>query len=71
MVEESKSNSLNMKVLTAFCFDTLIAKLKKEELPKYPENLEDPAYPIFVTWTIGKEEDLRGCIGTFAGRKLS
>ena len=27
--------------------------------------------PLFVTWTIGEEEDLRGCIGTFEKRKLS
>ena len=24
-----------------------------------------------MTWTIGKDDDLRGCIGTFAGKRLS
>ena len=28
------------------------------------------AFPLFVTWTIGKDKDLRGCIGTFASEKL-
>ena len=25
---------------------------------------------IFDTWTKGKKEDLRGCLGTFTGQKL-
>jgi len=60
-------NKLEMKTLTSHCFDTLMAGLDKKELPKYPSSQPDPEYPIFVTWTIGKDEDLRGCIGTFAG----
>ena len=27
-------------------------------------------YPLFVTWTISKDEDLRGCIGTFEAEPL-
>ncbi|CDW90028.1 UNKNOWN [Stylonychia lemnae] len=64
-------NQLDLKILAAFCFNTLIAKLDKKELPNYPDGLEDPKYPIFVTWTKGPESDLRGCIGTFQGQRLS
>ena len=39
-------------------------------MPQYPDG-PDPEYPLFVTWTIGREEELRGCIGTFAGKRLS
>ena len=57
-----------MKTLAAHCFDTLISALKgaKSDLPEYPGDQPDLEYPIFVTWTKGKEDDLRGCIGTFA-----
>jgi uncharacterized protein (TIGR00296 family) len=63
-----------LKDLAAHCFDTLLAQLNSKTgsaLPKYPSHLEDPEYPIFVTWTKGKEDDLRGCIGTFAPQRLS
>ena len=66
--EEQKP--LNLTSLAAHCFDTLLAKLDKREVPPYPE-AEDPEYPIFVTWTKGRDEDLRGCIGTFAAQRLS
>ena len=58
-----------LKLLSSFCFETLQAKLSKKKMPSYPESVPDPSYPIFVTWTTGKEEDLRGCIGTFSGDK--
>lgn len=61
---------VNLTALAAHCFDTLLAQLERKELPKYPLE-EDPEYPIFVTWTKGKDDDLRGCIGTFAGQRLS
>lgn len=64
--DENSESGIDMKVLSAFCFDTLLASLDKKKLPKYPEGLADPSYPIFVTWTIGHDDDLRGCIGTFA-----
>ena len=58
-----------MKVLASYCFDIIVSKLNgvgMKELPPYPNSQPDPEYPIFVTWTIGKDDDLRGCIGTFA-----
>ena len=56
----------HMKRWAAHCFDTLITKLKSKSKLKYPVDLPDPKYALFVTWTVGKEEDLRGCIGTFS-----
>lgn len=55
-----------MKRWSAFCFDTLIDKLSGKAAPKYPADMPDPKYALFVTWTKGNEEDLRGCIGTFS-----
>jgi AMMECR1 domain-containing protein len=67
MVEPTQEQTIDMKSLTTHCFDSLMAGLKKIDLPAYPSHLEDPEYPIFVTWTMGKDDDLRGCIGTFSG----
>lgn len=64
-----RANPEATKLHCKYCFDVLIAKLSGKELPKYPENLEDPKVPIFVTWKI--KDDLRGCIGTFAPAQLS
>ena len=34
--------------------------------------MADNKYPLFVTWTTGQEDELRGCIGTFSSdSKLS
>ena len=52
-----------MHIMAAFCFETLFAKLQNLLPPKYPSSLPDAAYPLFVTWM--KQDDLRGCIGTF------
>ena len=52
--------------MSAFCFQTLISKLQAKPLPEYPKDLPDMKYALFVTWTKGKQEDLRGCIGTFS-----
>ena len=60
------------KALCAFCFDTIIASLNGEKEPEYPkEKAPDEKYPLFVTWTKGKDDDLRGCIGTFSPSFLS
>ncbi|XP_050423625.1 nuclear protein AMMECR1 [Adelges cooleyi] len=47
-----------------FCFDTLYSYLNSLEPPKNPDFTNDP-FPLFVTWEIGKDKKLRGCIGTF------
>mmetsp|Transcript_5913 Transcript_5913/g.4220 ORF Transcript_5913/g.4220 Transcript_5913/m.4220 type:complete len:96 (+) Transcript_5913:156-443(+) len=41
------------------------------EVKDFPEDWKRPKYPIFVTWSIGTDEDLRGCIGTFKATKLN
>jgi len=57
--------------MCAFCFDSLIARLKKQDLTPLLERFldaepsSDAEFPLFVTWKIGRDKDLRGCIGTF------
>lgn len=56
----------DLTILCYICFDTLSAKLFKH-IPKitFPKEFELISCPLFVTWTIGNEDNLRGCIGTF------
>ena len=57
--------------MCAVCFEILIETLNKkntENLVKQfnsEEPLANSPCPLFVTWKIGEDEDLRGCIGTF------
>ncbi|XP_065644175.1 AMMECR1-like protein isoform X2 [Hydra vulgaris] len=59
------------KDMVYYCFDVLLSHLKQLELPKNksPKFTNDP-YPLFVTWKVGIEKRLRGCIGTFSALKL-
>ncbi|XP_070160007.1 uncharacterized protein CG5902-like isoform X1 [Polyergus mexicanus] len=52
-----------------FCFDVLYCQLHQLDSPKAP-NFSNEAFPLFVTWTIGKDMRLRGCIGTFNAMHL-
>lgn len=57
----------DLKKLCVFAFDVISKKLIDE--PKkleFPEKFLPYEFPLFVTWQIGKEKDLRGCIGTFS-----
>ena len=64
-------NSPDLKLLCVYVFDTLISYLTKEKIPnRFPNSLKNKKFPLFVTWTTGKEKDLRGCIGTFASYDL-
>jgi len=47
-----------------FCFDVLYCHLYHLDPPRVPSFSNDQ-YPLFVTWKIGKDKKLRGCIGTF------
>lgn len=47
-----------------YCFDVLANHLNNVGPPKNP-CFTDDAFPLFVTWTMGRDKDLRGCIGTF------
>lgn len=52
-----------------YCFDVLNSHLHKHPdhpIPKFNNN----EFPLFVTWYIGKEKRLRGCIGTFTPLSL-
>ena len=64
-------NSPDLKLLCVFAFDTLISYLTKEKITNcFPESLKSKTFPLFVTWTTGKNKELRGCIGTFASNNL-
>jgi hypothetical protein len=39
--------------------------------PSLPPALPNDPYPLFVTWFIGSEQKLRGCIGTFTPMNLA
>lgn len=48
-----------------FCFEVLYKHLNDMDPPSDPSNFNNDKYPFFVTWYVGKEKRLRGCIGTF------
>lgn len=47
-----------------YCFDVLNSHLHKHSDHPSPK-FDNKQFPLFVTWYIGKEKRLRGCIGTF------
>ncbi|ENN72119.1 AMMECR1-like protein [Dendroctonus ponderosae] len=66
------SNGMGMVAMPEmcfFCFDVLYCHLYNLAPPKTPTFSND-AYPLFVTWKIGKDKRLRGCIGTFNAMNL-
>ena len=64
-------NDLNYSLLCKYCFEVLEgALLKNKKKITFPEEFKGKSYPLFVTWTTGKEKELRGCIGTFTKGKL-
>ncbi|ALC45934.1 CG5902 [Drosophila busckii] len=52
-----------------FCFEVLDCELNNIDGPTTPMFSND-AYPLFVTWKIGRDKRLRGCIGTFSAMEL-
>jgi len=52
-----------------FCFDVLYCHLYNLAAPSQPPFSNDQ-YPLFVTWKIGRDSKLRGCIGTFNEMQL-
>ena len=59
-------NSPELKLLCVFVFDILISRLTKNNIQaNFPKIFKNQKFPVFVTWTIGQEKILRGCIGTF------
>jgi len=59
-----KAPSIVKPEMCYFCFDVLYCHLYNLDPPRVPSFTND-YYPLFVTWRIGKEKKLRGCIGTF------
>lgn len=52
-----------------YCFDVLHSHLHKSNNSPRP-SFTNKEFPLFVTWYIGKEKRLRGCIGTFSPLNL-
>lgn len=52
-----------------FCFDVILSHLNCAEPPRNPSFVNE-SFPIFVTWNIGRDKRLRGCIGTFSAMNL-
>lgn len=52
-----------------YCFDVLANHLNNADPPRSP-CFTNEAFPLFVTWTMGRDKNLRGCIGTFEAINL-
>jgi len=57
------------KEMCYYCFDVLTSNLNNQKYPITPSFTNKP-FPLFVTWSSGKEKKLRGCIGTFSEQPL-
>ncbi|XP_043823509.1 AMMECR1-like protein [Dromiciops gliroides] len=55
--------------MCCYCFDVLYCHFYGFPQPRLPRFTNDP-YPLFVTWTTGRDKQLRGCIGTFSAMNL-
>merc|ERR1712223_1368080 len=53
-----------------FCFDVLYCDLYNLQPPQQPTTFSNAEFPLFVTWKIGRDQRLRGCIGTFNDMEL-
>ena len=69
---EKDEEQLNLSLLCKYCFEVLESALSNKDykIIPFPEEFKGKSYPLFVTWTLGKEKELRGCIGTFEKSKL-
>ncbi|XP_058817594.1 uncharacterized protein CG5902-like [Topomyia yanbarensis] len=67
--DDAPSMANSMSEMCFYCFDVLYRELYNLEEPRRPSFTND-SYPLFVTWKIGKDKRLRGCIGTFTAMRL-
>ena len=69
---EKAKEEPNISLLCKYCFKVLEYSLSNKDIKKvpFPEEFKGKSYPLFVTWTLGKEKELRGCIGTFEDSEL-
>ena len=63
-------SNIDLTPLCKYCFETLENALSNKGEAEFPEEFKGKSYPLFVTWTTGKNKELRGCIGTFSKDKL-
>ena len=65
-------DNLDISPLCKYCFEVLESALSNKDIKKipFPEEFKGKSFPLFVTWTLGKDKELRGCIGTFEESKL-
>ena len=68
-------SKLDYSQLCKYCFQVLECILSNGDFGQigqipFPEQFKGKSYPLFVTWTTGKEKELRGCVGTFAKDNL-
>lgn len=66
---ESASKNVVSSEMCYYCFDVLLNYLNNSA-PPFPPTFSDDSYPLFVTWYAGKDQRLRGCIGTFTPMNL-
>jgi len=64
-----ETKSAEIAHMCLFCFEVLDCELNNVDGPSVPVFSND-AYPLFVTWKIGRDKRLRGCIGTFSAMEL-
>nr|CDS22012.1 AMME syndrome candidate gene 1 protein [Echinococcus granulosus] len=64
------SHPLVRREMCLYCFDVLHRQLFNQDPPPQPRTFPNHAYPLFVTWSYGKDQRLRGCIGTFKAMNL-
>lgn len=53
-----------------YCFDVLHSHLHRTDHKSLKPRFPDHEFPLFVTWSIGRDKRLRGCIGTFSPLNL-
>jgi uncharacterized protein (TIGR00296 family) len=67
IIEEYEYTLDDYKHLCVYAFEIVTSTLNKNKIElKIPDKFNNKQYPLFVTWSIGKEKNLRGCIGTFS-----
>eukprot|EP00842_Homolaphlyctis_polyrhiza_P005150 jgi/Hompol1/5636/HPOL_004583-RA len=49
----------------AYCFDVLVGHLGGSNAESIQPGFSNDSFPLFVTWTVTKTQQLRGCIGNF------
>jgi len=64
----SSKDKIVCPAMCFFCFDVIVSHLNQDSDPV--PTFANKQYPLFVTWRIGKEKHLRGCIGTFSALNL-